>query len=193
LEYLMWLCKQSEIRIPEFLTRNIEVRENLTSEAELQLEEHVGKEVAKQRKRLNEELERVFSVRQKQLGSSRDGKADSGPPVVEGKSRVCVCELCKVELGIFNPALPGPLRGEHITSLNPVRTEPGWRPFPEKQEWKDMRCPVCTRQPWGEGFLVAVTDGFRTLAPAPEQDEVAGQSGEEASAGFVGKGETITN
>jgi len=103
------------------------------------------------------QLENAMMERSRMYGTMRHGDIiRSTPPEKNSKSKVAVCEVCKQDIGLFDPeVIKQPIVAGHFRNFRDVNT-----PFNPRASIEYFQCPRCRKRPWGEFDRILTNFGY---------------------------------
>jgi hypothetical protein len=117
-----------------------------------------------------------MAERARQLGSLRAGEVvRSSRPARNARSRIAVCEACREDIGIFDPAtIALPVNASHFEKLPRF----DHAPFIPGATIEYFRCPRCGKKPWWEHDRILTNSGFFVINHEEPQGHDTDKEGE---------------
>lgn len=120
------------------------------------IETYLRGELTKGRQEMQRQLDTVTFERGRQLGTSTDGYLHTSPPEAQSPSRIAVCEVCRQNIGLFDPVKIC----QPVTATDFANLHGGDQPFPPGAYILDFHCPGCGNRPWAERDKILTNMGF---------------------------------
>jgi len=169
--------KKAENRLGELKLLLSEIKtfespaQNGLSAAKEKLSAFIRDRLAEGRAEMERQLENAMMERARLYGTMRHGdKVFTTPPEKNSKSKIAVCEVCKQDIGLFEPnEIKQPIVASHFQKL--PRFE--YPPFNPRAGIEYFQCPVCRKRPWGGFDRILTNFGYFVLK---EDDQNAEQA-----------------
>lgn len=169
--------KKSESRLGELKLLISEVGKfedpalNKLSDAKERLSAFIRDRLAEGRAEMERQLEQAMIERARAYGTAKRGDIiRATPPKINSESKVAVCEVCKQDIGLFDPEeIKQPIVASHFQKL--PRFE--YPPFNPRAGIEFFQCPVCRKRPWGEFDRILTNFGYFVLKEDDQNVEQA--------------------